>query len=237
MRAIILAAGRGSRMGKITASAPKCLVGLKGKTLLERQLDTLRRAGISEIALVTGYKKKLLEPFVKKTFHNALWHTTQMVTSLEVAKDWLEAEECIVSYSDIFYSTSAPLALMKSEYPLAITFDPNWRKLWELRFEDPLSDAETFKIDSDNCVLEIGAKPKDISEIQGQYMGLLKFSPRAWFELSNIRSQMTSEERSRMHMTDAIQRIIECKRIKVQGIPYSDEWGEIDTVSDLKLYT
>ena len=60
MKAIILAAGRGSRMKKLTNDKPKCLVKLHGKPLLEWQLESMRKSGISEIAIVTGYKHEML---------------------------------------------------------------------------------------------------------------------------------------------------------------------------------
>ena len=60
MKAIILAAGRGSRMKNMTDERPKCLVELGGKPLLEYQLTALRQAGINEIAVVTGYRRELL---------------------------------------------------------------------------------------------------------------------------------------------------------------------------------
>ena len=60
MKAIILAAGRGSRMKHLTDEKPKCLAKLGGKLLIEWQLEALSAAGINEIAIVTGYKKELL---------------------------------------------------------------------------------------------------------------------------------------------------------------------------------
>ena len=60
MKAIILAAGRGSRMKNLTDEKPKCLAKLRGKPLLEWQLTSLREAGIEDIAIVTGYKRELL---------------------------------------------------------------------------------------------------------------------------------------------------------------------------------
>ncbi|MFZ9450262.1 MAG: NTP transferase domain-containing protein, partial [Alphaproteobacteria bacterium] len=60
MRAIILAAGRGSRMRQLTDERPKCLVPLRGRPLLEWQLEALRGAGIREIGIVTGYRREML---------------------------------------------------------------------------------------------------------------------------------------------------------------------------------
>ena len=57
------------------------------------------------------------------------------------------------------------------------------KKIW-----DPLLDAETFKLSSDGSLLEIGNKPRNVEEVEGQYMGLLRFSPRGWSEFLKIRS-------------------------------------------------
>ena len=103
MRAIILAAGRGSRMKSLTDERPKCLVELRGKPLLEWQLWALRDAGINEIAIVTGYKRELLAERGLVEFFNPRWAETNMVSSLACAEAWLVADTCIVSYADIFY--------------------------------------------------------------------------------------------------------------------------------------
>lgn len=177
MKAIILAAGRGSRMKDLTDQKPKCLVELRGKTLLEWQLQALQKAGVSEIAIVTGYKRELLASYGLVEFHNPRWAETNMVSSLTSADEWLKNEPCIVSYSDIFYEASAVKSLMDVHHRLAVTYDPSWLKLWQKRFDDPLVDAETFKLNSDNTLAEIGEKPKSVEEVQGQYMGLLRFTP------------------------------------------------------------
>ena len=102
MKAIILAAGRGSRMKHLTDTQPKCLVELNGKSLLDWQLKALRDAGITEIAIVTGYRRQLLVNRGLIEFYNPRWAETNMVSSLACADEWLTTEPCIVSYSDIF---------------------------------------------------------------------------------------------------------------------------------------
>ncbi|MBF0128245.1 MAG: phosphocholine cytidylyltransferase family protein, partial [Magnetococcales bacterium] len=155
MKAIVLAAGRGSRMGDLTDDRPKCLVELGGRPLLEWQLAALRGAGIREIAIVTGYKSGMLRGRGLTGFHNPRWETTNMVSSLACAGTWLREGPCIVSYSDIFYEASAVSSLMASSAELAVTYDPGWLPLWEKRFGDPLRDAETFRLDGEGRLLEI----------------------------------------------------------------------------------
>ena len=236
MKAIILAAGRGSRMKSLTDEQPKCLVELKGKALLDWQLVALREAGINQIAIVTGYKRELLVSRGLKEFYNARWAETNMVSSLACAQEWLQAEPCIVSYSDIFYSAQAVKSLINSQAILAVTYDKNWLELWKQRFGNPLLDAETFRLNSDNTLAEIGNKPKTVEEVQGQYMGLLQFTPQSWDEVLRIRTKLSSAECDRMHMTGTLQRVIEAGRIAIEAIPYELAWGEIDSAEDLMAY-
>jgi len=236
MKAIILAAGRGSRMKDLTDERPKCLVEIHGKPLINWQIEALIAAGISEIAVVTGYKREMLSNLGLVEFHNTRWAETNMVSSLSCAHEWLIAEPCIVSYSDIFYDASAVSSLMKINTDLAVTYDPNWLKLWEKRFGDPLLDAETFRIDSNGRLLEIGNRPNTVSEVQGQYMGLLRFNPEGWSEVLRIRSNLTHAECDKMHMTGTLQKVIDANRIPVRAIPYSKAWGEIDSADDLAAY-
>jgi choline kinase len=171
MKAVILSAGRGSRMKDLTLERPKCLVELRGKALLDWQLQALRGAGIAEIAIVTGYKRELLANRGLVEFHNARWAETNMVSSLACAQDWLKAEPCIVTYSDIFYSSAAVRSLMTSAAPLALTYDPNWLELWTRRFADPLLDAETFRLTPKHTLSEIGGKPTPWIKCRGSTWG------------------------------------------------------------------
>jgi len=236
MKAIILAAGRGSRMKNLTDERPKCLVELRGKALLEWQLKALHEAGISEIAIVTGYKRELLADRGLIEFHNPRWAETNMVSSLACAQEWLQAAPCIVSYSDIFYSSQAVKSLIDCSASLAVTYDPNWLELWTQRFGNPLLDAETFRLNSDNTLAEIGNKPKSVQEVQGQYMGLLGFTPEGWSEVLRIRADLLSAACDRMHMTGTLQRVIEAGNIAIAAIPYEFEWGEVDSAEDLRVY-
>lgn len=236
MKAIILAAGRGSRMKDLTEERPKCLVELRGKSLLDWQLEALRVAGVKEIAIVTGYKRELLAKGELVEFHNARWADTNMVSSLACADQWLKSEPCIVSYSDIFYGPAAVQSLIANSGCLAVTYDPNWLKLWEKRFGDPLLDAETFRLQADGTLSEIGKKPQSISEVQGQYMGLLRITPKGWAEIVRIRSNLLAQQCDKMHMTGTLQQVIEAGRIHVFAVPYIGEWGEVDSPSDLVAY-
>ena len=236
MKALILAAGRGSRMNHLTDEIPKCLVKLKGKTLLEYQLEIIRKSEIEEIGIVTGYKKEKLKKFKLTEFYNQNWDKNNMVSSLECAEQWFENESLIVSYSDIFYEESAIRNLKKCKDNLAITYDPNWYEMWKKRFENPLDDAETFLIDKSKKVTEIGGKTDNISQIQGQYMGLVRFRPAGWVKAYRIFEKLSQKSKNTMHMTGMLDIIIKARILNIGTVCYKGIWGEIDSASDLEIY-
>jgi choline kinase len=234
VRAIVLAAGRGSRLGAIGDQIPKCLVRVGGQPLLTWQLDALRAAGIREIAVVVGYRADQVKPPTVTRFENRRWSETNMVASLMCASSWLEADDCVVSYADIVYPASVVAHLAQADADVAITFDVNWRRLWETRFGDPLRDAETFRCDADGYVVEIGRQPGSIEDVQGQYMGLLKFSPQGWRRVRELVESLPMHEQNRLHMTGMLQRLI-TSGTRVLGVAITDSWWECDSAEDVRL--
>lgn len=233
MRAVILAAGRGSRMLGLTDDKPKCMVQFKNRTLLDWQISALNHADISEVAIVCGYKKeKISHPKITSFFENEKWQTTNMVYSLFCADEWLRKYQCIISYSDIFYNDSIVKFLKASPDDLALTYDTNFAELWQKRFADPLSDVESFKIDERGFVVEIGNRVQGMQEVQGQYMGLLKFSPQSW---NNVKIILENHDIEKLDCTSMLKILIR-SGIKIKGIAISAQWGEIDSASDLELY-
>ena len=141
MKVIILAAGRGSRLGERTKDRPKCMCTLQGKTLLDRCLETLEKAGISkkEVGIVTGYRSDMFTVPDVTYFHNEIWEQTNMFYSLTMSDRWLKSESCLVCYSDIVFSPKAIRALVDSATPLAVTSytgywggKSGWTILWRI---------------------------------------------------------------------------------------------------------
>ena len=235
-KAIILAAGRGSRMGVATAEKPKCFVELWGRKLIDWQVLALTAAGITDIAIVTGYKADALSDLGFVTFYNGRWSDTNMVSSLACASSWLTAGNCIVSYSDIYYDSRAVASLLSYPNDIALTFDPDWLEMWQARFVDPLSDAESFRYDENGFLTEIGKLMDSTESIQGQYMGLLRFTPNGWNEIERVRADLTQDERDKMHMTAALQRVVDAGRMRISTVPIEGTWFEIDSQSDLEIF-
>jgi choline kinase len=181
MNLIVLGAGRGSRLRPLTNTTPKCMVKVNGKPLLQYIKEASQLLKPSRTGIVVGYLAERVETFDWHVTYNANWDRANMVESLLLMDKWLSSDVSIVTYSDIFYGHRALLSLeRKSQAPISIVYSDSWKKYWNLRFEDPLSDAENFKISKDRKVLNISGRPESLDQVDGQYMGLIKFTPSGW---------------------------------------------------------
>jgi choline kinase len=236
MRAVILAAGRGRRMGSTGDERPKCLIEIGGAPLIERQMAALRRGGVTEIGVVRGYRAEMIDLPGLFYFANERWAQTNMVMSLAAASAWLCSGEVIVSYADIFYGSPLVRRLAEAPGELVVSYDRAWRSLWSRRFADPLSDAETFRIDEAGELLEIGGKTARIEDIMGQYIGLLKFTPAAWSQVEAHLAALDPAVRDRLDMTGLLRGLLAAQRLRIGTVETEGGWGEIDSSEDLALY-
>lgn len=230
MKAVILSAGRGSRMGALTADRPKCLLEVGGRTLLDMQVAALRRAGVDEIGIVTGWQAARFDGMPFRLFHNENWAHSSMVDSLACAEEWLFEGPTVVSYGDIVYAPAAVSGLLSALEPVAIAYDPHWLEQWSSRFDNPLSDAETFRLGPEGMLLEIGQIPHSIDEIEGQYMGLLKIDPDGWYAIKYELASATRLGR-RTDMTGLLNGLL--GRTAVGAVPAGGCWHEFDGPADL----
>src|SRR3954465_12537712 len=139
MRAVILAAGEGTRLRPYTLDRPKCLVPLAGRALLEWHVEALQRAGIEHITVVTGYRGELVDALGHPTVANPRYDATNMVASLMCARDLLDGgDDVVVTYGDLVFESRVARALAESDAPVGVTVDRQWQRLWERRMADPL---------------------------------------------------------------------------------------------------
>ena len=242
MKVIILAAGSGNRLKPYTNDKPKCMVELLGKPILKYQVETLNALGLDDILVVGGYHIEKIKGFKFKIIKNEQYDCTNMVSSLFCAEDFINRnEDLIISYSDIIFEKEVLKNLLKSNAPIAISVDKNWSNLWQTRMENPLDDAETLKIKDEIYVRELGKKPKNIQEIEGQYMGLIKIRSdfisefcNTWHSLDK-KDTYDGQDFKNMYMTSFLQVFIN-RGIKVEAAFTNGGWLEIDTKDDLELY-
>lgn len=241
-RIVILAAGEGTRLRPLTNHLPKTLVSFGGVPLLARQMAVLRCAGITDVSIVVGYCADALEACSARLFHNPRYATTNMMASLHCAKPLFDgADDVVVAYGDIVYEPRVLASLLATEALVAVVVDLGWQRLWQLRMDDPLSDAETMKLDAAGHILELGLKPRSLADIQGQYIGLFKvssaFAPEffARYEQLPENALFEGHPRDKMYMTSYLQHQID-HGVTVRAVTVTNGWLEVDSVQDLDRY-
>ncbi len=253
MKVIILAAGQGTRLRPLTDDRPKCMVEVNGRSIIERQLDTMHACGIedSDITIIAGYRGDVLQRKFADTKMNIIinenYETTNMVCSLMCAGQLMETQEDIlISYGDIIYNETVLRKVLASDEPASVIVDDGWYSYWSERCENPLDDAETLMFDENDYLIEIGQKTDDLSKVQSQYIGLMRFRAKGLKAMLALAKE--AEERTakgiglwrttrtyqKMYMTDLLQGLID-EGNKLKAIHIQRGWFEIDDCEDLKV--
>lgn len=233
-KAVILAAGRGRRMGKLTADRPKAALVVADHALIDWQIAALQAAGVEEIAVVTGHGANALAGRGVTYIHNPNWASGTQVETLLCARDWIGQEPVIVSYGDILYHPCAALALLERPGDIVIAYDADHRWLWKKRFGNWLKDSETFVLGPGQVLTEIGAKPTDIEAVDGQFMGLMLFTPAGLATLARRYRAGDPAEQKRMDFTRLLSELI-AAGARIDTAANVLPWMEVDSAKDLKL--
>ena len=237
-RVVLLVAGEGKRLRPYTLDCPKCMVEIDGISLIDRQLAVLKAEGLNDIVMIGGYKADMLKREGIKLKINPRYHETNMVWTLFSAEEELEGD-VVVSYGDIVYSREILQALLNSTADIAVTIDKEWESYWQERNENPLDDAETLKLREDGTICELGQPPKSLDEIEGQYMGLMKFSEKGIKVIKEIFHAAIDDRNllgncvENSYMTDLLQAVINSGQ-KITAVNMNGGWVEVDTVDDLE---
>jgi len=242
---LILAAGQGTRLRPLTDSRPKCLVELNGLSLLDWQVRTAQEVGIDDVVVIGGYMgDQLARPGVRVIL-NPDFSTTNMVYSLFCAES-LFGNEFILSYGDIVYDQFVLQQLLDHDAPISVVVDRLWREYWELRFDDPLEDAESLRFDKDGNIQSIGQNENQIASIEAQYIGLMAFRKTGINALCQTYDNARRVDQSgtfpfnsgrklhQLYMTDLLQGIIN-SGFPIKPVPIDRRWVEIDSLHDLEI--
>lgn len=243
-QAVLLAAGRGSRMGDEGDDRPKTLLEIGGSSLLDWNLRALLAAGIERLLVVTGWQFERLEhalhahPARKRLAvefrHNPRWFDTGPVRSLMCADACLQSAPTLMMYGDCAYSArtlAATLAAYRGG--LCVPGDRQWAALWSLRFEHPLLDAERWR-SREGELLEIGGRAASLGEETAQFMGLCLFDPAAWRGCAESIERWESQDSAAVDRADITsllaRRLDDGERIRC--VEVDGGWIEVDCTRD-----
>lgn len=175
MRAIIIGAGRGSRLMPTTADSPKCFAEIAGKRMLDWAVDAFVQNGISDIGFIGGYRIETVQAaYPQFTFrHNTDWPNNNILASLLYAEDLMN-EPFVCCYSDVLFTPGIVKSVLECEAEIALAVDTGWLTRYEHRTEHPSDDAEKVTIEN-GAVTQIHREiPEQVAH--GEFIGLAKFS-------------------------------------------------------------
>lgn len=222
MKAIILAAGKGTRLYPLTLEKPKCLLEVGGKSVIDRQIAAIHEMGIEDVVVVVGYKKEIIirEVGTKVRYREYLnFKETNNLHTLWSIRDELKSE-FICFFADLIFDTDVIRKAMESMDDICMVC--NTQKVLEGTMRIELTDKKITGVGG-----HISA-----SEGSGNFLGIAKFSEQGANILLNQMGKMVSSHKNDYY-TIAIDTLAK-KGIDIGYVTVHDSvWIEIDTKEDL----
>ncbi|HEY4179342.1 MAG TPA: phosphocholine cytidylyltransferase family protein [Kofleriaceae bacterium] len=253
-RAILIAAGRGKRLGAHTEEIPKCMVQVGGKPILGWVWSALSSVGVDELVVIRGYRGDVLETFVHSlvsssgaTVHfvdNPEWQTNNVLLSMAYARRFFDAPTYL-TYSDIIFTPSVARAAAASTADIGLVIDRDFRSIYEGRTEHPLDEGEVSDLMPDGTVARVGKRALSPADAIGEYIGLARLSQRgaalAGNTIDSLAKQFVGRETEpfqraatyrNAYQTDLWQHLIDGGSA-IHPVFIDGQWREIDTSQDL----
>lgn len=251
-RAIIIGAGRGSRLRHLTDEVPKTLVPVLGRPMLESILEALAAGGFGrgDVTFVCGYRKEVVQARYPdlEYVENAAWETNNILASLLCARDRMGGG-FVSTYADIVYRPAVVEALVKAEGDLVLAVDTDWRRRYAGRTQHPENDAEKLVHrggrDGQGGVVERISRTIPAEEATGEFIGVMKASPAgatrfvaAWDELrARIGDDGVFREGRilrKAYLLDMLSHLVE-QGVELRTVETHGGYMEIDTLQDEQL--
>lgn len=246
MKAVIIAAGRGQRLGPHTDEVPKTMVPVLGRPMLDAILEGFEVSGIpqQDVVLISGYQAAVVEAaYPQLSFvRNTGWQDNNILLSLLCAREHLTGG-FLSSYADIVYRSEAVDKALASPHDITLVCDTGWRRRYEGRSQHPESDAEKLIAEGDRVVRL--SRRIDSREATGEFIGVMRLSPRgaarflAAFDAARAAHADDAtfrEGRSfqKAYLVDLLQHMIEAGE-PIHCVTMDGGYMEIDTEQDLAL--
>ena len=250
-RAIIVAAGRGRRLGENTAEIPKCMVRVNGQPILHWQLQAFAAAGIRDVIIVRGYLGDRIDAgeFSARFVDNPEWERNNILASLMYAAGEFSGG-FFFSYCDIVYAPSVVARLAaaaQSPAAASLIIDRRWADAYHGRTLHPVSEAELAAVESvgpaqESRVIQVGKGAVAAVQAEGEFIGLAHFSPAGATSLGKTWQDALAggldapfgraKALRQAYLTDALNAMAGAGK-RLAPVFIDGEWREIDTQQDL----
>jgi len=247
---ILIAAGRGKRLGTHTDEIPKCMVPVAGKPMFGWVWKALSSVGAKRLVVIRGYRGDVLETFIRAIVPDAIfvdndeWQTNNVLLSLDKARAYLD-RPTYLTYSDIVFTPAVAQAAAASPAEIGLVIDREFRTIYEGRTEHPLDEGEVSDLMPDGTVARVGKRALPPGDAIGEFIGLVKLGARGATMFARSLAALAHRFEGRedepfqraaryrnAYLTDLLQELIDTG-IQVDPILISGQWREIDTGQDL----
>ena len=227
MRAVIMAAGVGSRIQGLIHDKPKCLIRAHGQSLISRTVGMLQRRGIDDITVITGYKSELICRELGtqvRYFHNTFYRVTNSISSLWLAKDLLD-DDLILMNADLYFEEGV-LDIALSQDSNAVMLSDSTR----------IEDADfRFGVEG-RCIRKTGNKLSN-AETDCEYVGIVRID-RKFIGTFKRRLEAMVSDRDMNNWWEGvlysfIEEGVDIFHVDVEKI----FWTEVDTPADYERLT
>lgn len=231
MKAVILAAGVGSRIRPLTDRSHKSLLPVKGITILERMLINIEAVGIKDIVIVTGYLADQIISVVKKTFpklnisfvHNNRYEFTNTGYSLLLTKEYVNNSDFIKFDADVVFDASVLKNLLDNKNPNCLCIDTNINL-----------DKEEVKVTlTEEGAVKAVSKKLDPINSHGESIGIEKISKKAGAILFDELNRLMMDSKNHQEYYDDSYTTLVNKDVPFHAVNITGHrWVEIDTHDD-----
>ena len=249
-KAIIVAAGRGKRLGNETDEIPKCMVKVAGRSILHWQLRALEAAGVDDVVIVRGYRGDCISaPGHNVRFvENPEWAQNNILASLLYAAAEMDTG-FFFSYSDIVFAPAVATQLRDETSadgpPAALVVDRRWEDAYVGRTLHPVSEAELAKVvetPAGKAVSRVGKQAVPREEAIGEFIGLARFSAEGAVALKQVWDRALRDGLEKpfgraltlrnAYLSDALNAMADAG-VRLAPVFIDGTWREIDTQQDL----
>lgn len=225
MQAIIMAAGKGSRLGDLTKGGPKSFVEIKGKKLIEYNLDMLRKHNVREIIIVTGYRSDAFEKLTAdmpdvKIVYNPFYEMANVIGSFYMGMPYLN-DDFMYLHADTICEDSIIDRMLESKADAVLPVE--YKKC----------DDEAMKVRSENGKNVQITKKMDCSAAEGEFIGIAFFRKKVLNDLRMSAREVLRNKDYMAYFESAIQGLIDKGKYDIETIPTKgDFWAEVDFKED-----
>ena len=238
MKVIILAAGRGTRLGHHTKEIPKGLVDVNGKSIIERQIELFEKNGITDIVIVRGYKKKKFCWDNVTFIDNEDFANNNQLASLVLAQNMVSGNVLIL-FGDLIFEQTILDQILASSSDISIAVDLKWKERYDENRNNQF--PALAEIESDKITRISENKSLVRKKSSGEFFGIMKLSSKGSKILTDV-IEKTKHHKGKFHgsdsfamgkLPDIIEEVIDLG-FTVKPIFVSGKWFEVDTILDLE---